>query len=160
MSTQQHEIEPTDGRTNGPAPTHTEPPMSTLLKQLAAEGGDLVRNEMALAKLEMRDMARELAADSAKLGGAIGIALAGALALLAAAVIGLGSLLGGLGGHYALAALIIGGLLLLVGGVMARSGLAGLKNPPKPEQTVRSVQTTREWASREAREFKDEIRSS
>jgi hypothetical protein len=136
-----------------------EPPMSELLKQLAAEGGDLVRSELALAKLEMRDMGRELAADAAKVGAAVGLAVAGAFVLLAAAVIGLGSILGGLSGHYALSALIIGGLMLLVGGIMARSGLAGLKNPPKPEQTVDSVHETKNWASREVRQFKQEIRS-
>jgi hypothetical protein len=136
-----------------------EPAMSELLKQLAAEGGELVRSELALAKLEMRDMGRELAADSAKVGAAVGLAIGGAFVLLAAAVIGLGAALGGLAGHYALSALIIGGVMLLVGGLMARSGIAGLKHPPKPEQTVESVQETKDWASREVRQFRQEIRS-
>jgi hypothetical protein len=150
-------------RTDGPphtAASSAEPAMTDLIKQLASEGGDLVRNELALAKLEMRDMARELASDSAKVGTAIGLALAGALVLLAAAVLGLGALLGGAAGHYALSALIIGGVMLLVGGLMARSGVAGLKNPPRPHHTVESMQTTKNWASREAREFKEEIRTS
>jgi hypothetical protein len=148
-------IEPVPYRGGG-----AEPAMSDLLKQLASEGGDLVRSELALAKLEMRDMARELAVDSAKVGAAIGIAASGALVLLAAVVIGLGIALGGGAGNYALSALIIGGVMLLVGALTARSGLAGLKNPPKPDQTVQSVQTTKDWASREAREFKEEIRTS
>ncbi|CAN5633166.1 hypothetical protein BH23GEM9_BH23GEM9_05820 [soil metagenome] len=142
--------------TNGPRTDSDEPQMRTLLKQLASEGGDLVRSEMALAKLEMREMGRELALDSVKLAGAIGLALIGVLALLAAAIIGLGNLLGGL---YALSALIIGALMLITGGVLARTAIAGLKNPPKPEETVRSLQRNKEWAAREVREFKEEIRS-
>lgn len=171
MATQQSQTDRVNGNIGGlgSAPriehrdrymTDTEPAVTALLKQLAAEGGDLVRNEVALAKLEMRDMARQLAMDSAKLGAAIGIAVAGLLVLLAAAVMGLAVLLGGFGQHYALSALIIGGVMLLVGGILARSGIAGLKTPPKPEQTVQSMQNTRDWASREAREFKEEVTNS
>lgn len=141
-----------DGRRVDPM----EPQMSDLLKQLASEGGDLVRNEMALAKLEMRDMARQLAMDSAKLGAAVALAMTGALALVAAAIIALGN---ALGFQYALAALIVGVVILLIGGVLAWSGIQGMKNPPKPEETVRTMQENREWAAREAREFKEEIRS-
>jgi hypothetical protein len=159
MATRQTPIDVTPGTTHGPAVTTHEPPMGDLLKQLASEGGDLVRSELALAKLEMRDMAREVALDTAKVAAALGLALTGGLALLAAAIIALGNALGGFGRHYALAALIIGGVMLLIGGLLARTGMAGLKNPPKPDQTVRSVQETKEWASREARDFKQEIRS-
>lgn len=144
-----------DGR-NVPLITTEEPQLRELLKQLASESSDLMRNEMALAKLEIRDMAREVALDSAKLAAAIGLALAGALALMAAAVIGLGHLLDG---QFGLAALIIGALMLLIGGLMARGGIQGLKQMPKAEQTVRSMKTNKEWASREIQDFKDEIRS-
>lgn len=145
-----------DGRNVPLITTEEEPQLRELLKQLASESSDLMRNEMALAKLEIRDMAREVALDSAKLAAAIGLALAGALALMAAAVIGLGHLLDG---RFGLAALIIGALMLLIGGLMARGGIQGLKQMPKPEQTVRSMKTNREWASREIQDFKDEIRS-
>jgi hypothetical protein len=136
--------------------TDEEPQLRELLKQLASESSDLMRNEMALAKLEVRDMAREVALDSAKLAAAIGLALAGALVLMAAAVIGLGHLLDG---RFGLSALIIGALMLLIGGLMARGGIQGLKQMPKPEQTVRSMKTNKEWASREIQDFKEEIRS-
>lgn len=154
----QHRIDPRVVRTDGsPAPRTDEPQLRELLKQLASEGSDLMRNEMALAKLEMRDMAREVALDSAKLAVSIGLALTGALALLAAAVIGLGHLLGG---RFGLSALILGAVMLLVGGLLARGGVAGLKSMPKtPEQTVRSLQQNKDWASRELKEFKEEIRS-
>lgn len=143
-------------RTDGPVATrHDEPHVRELLKQLATEGSDLMRNEMALAKLEMRQMAREVALDSAKLAASIGLSLAGALALLAAAIIGLGHVIG-----YGLSALIIGAVILLIGGLLARGGIAGLRDMPKtPEQTVRSMQQNKDWASRELKEFKEEIRS-
>lgn len=153
MATQQR----IDPRTNGPligAPE--EPQVRDLLKQLATEGSDLMRSEMALAKLEMRDMAREVALDSAKLVAAIGLALTGALALVAAAVIGLGH---ALDGRFGLSALIIGAVMLVIGGLLARGGMAGLKNMPKPEETVRSMKANKKWASRELQEFKQEIRS-
>jgi hypothetical protein len=134
-------------------------PVGDLLKQLAADGNDLVRGELALAKLEMREMAREMALDMAKLAGAIGLALLGGLVLLAAAVVALANLLGGGGWHYALSAVILGGIMLIVGGVLARAGMAGLKNPPRPEETVRSVRSTKDWAGRQMRQFKEEIRS-
>lgn len=137
--------------------TQQEPHVRDLLKQLAGDGSDLIRSEMALAKLEMRQIARELAADSAKVGIAMGVALSGGLVLLAAAVIGLGHVLGG---RFGLAALILGVVMLLAGALLARSGMRGLRDMPrKPEQTARSLERDREWARHEVREFKEEVRS-
>jgi uncharacterized membrane protein YqjE len=153
-------VDSTDGRPvariDGNDAVRDEPAIRDLLKQLAAQSSDLVRGEVSLAKLEMRDMARQVAVDSAKLGVAVALAFAGALALVAAAVIGLGVLLDG---RYALSALIVGVVVLAAGGVLARAGMAGLASPPKPEATVDSVKESREWAKQEVREFRDEIRS-
>jgi uncharacterized membrane protein YqjE len=155
MATQDR-IDPRIVRTDGGRGVSDEPQMRDLLKQLAGEGTDLVRNEISLAKLEMREMAREVALDSAKLAAALGLALIGVLALLAAAIIGLGNLLDG---RYALSALIIGVIMVAIGGVFASAGIKGLKNMPQPDATKRSLQRDKEWASREAREFKEGIRS-
>ena len=154
----QHRIDPRTGLTDGPiVVSPDEPQLRELLKQLASEGSNLMRNEMALAKLEMRDMAREVAVDSAKLGASVGLALIGALALVAAAIIGLGYLLDG---RFGLSALIIGALLLVIGGLLARGGVEGLKSMPKtPEQTMRSMQQNKDWANRELKDFKEEMRS-
>ena len=157
MATQQRmdpRLTATEGALSG---TNQESQVRDLLKQLAGDGSDLVRNEIALAKLEMRDMARELAVDSAKLGTALGLALSGGLVLMAAAVIGLGHLLGG---RFGLAALIIGAVMLLVGGILARGGIDGLRNMPrKPEQTAASLRRDKQWVRHELREFKEEVRS-
>jgi hypothetical protein len=154
----QHRIDPRVTSSDGPSlPAREEPHVRDLLKQLAGDGSELIRNEMALAKLEMREMARELAADSAKVGMAIGIALSGALVLLAAAVIGLGHVLDG---RFGLAALIIGVVMLAAGALLATAGMKGLRDMPRrPEQIVRSLERDRQWARREIREFKEEVRS-
>lgn len=150
------ELERHSTRGDGRPLVDNEPPIRDLLKQLAAQSTDLVRGEVALAKLELRDMARDMALASAKVAGALVLVLAGALALLAAAIIGLGNLLNG---QYALSALIISIIALVIGGILARAGIAGLKNPSMPDQTVASLKQDRVWAGREAREFRDEIRS-
>jgi hypothetical protein len=152
----QNRIDPRIVRTDDGRGVSDEPQMRDLLKQLAGEGTDLVRNEISLAKLEMREMAREVALDSAKLAAALGLALIGVLALLAAAIIGLGNLLDG---RYALSALIIGVVMVAIGGVLASAGIKGLKNVPQPDATKRSLQRDKDWATREAREFKEGIRS-
>jgi high-affinity K+ transport system ATPase subunit B len=149
-------MDPRIVRTDDGRGVSDEPQMRDLLKQLAGEGTDLVRNEISLAKLEMREMAREVALDSAKLAAALGLALIGVLALLAAAIIGLGNLLDG---RYALSALIIGVIMVAIGGVLASAGIKGLKNVPQPDATKRSLQRDKEWATVEAREFKEGIRS-
>ena len=154
----QHTIDPRVTSRDGTSTlVREEPHVRDLLKQLAGDGSELIRNEMALAKLEMREMARELAADSAKVGMAIGIALSGALVLLAAAVIGLGHVLDG---RFGLAALIIGVVMLAAGALLATAGMKGLRDMPRrPEQTVRSLERDGRWARREIREFKEEVRS-
>jgi hypothetical protein len=149
-------IDPRIVRTDGGRDVSDEPQLRDLVKQLAGEGTDLVRNEIALAKLEMREMAREVALDSAKLAAALGLALVGALALIAAAIIGLGNLLDG---RYALSALIVGIVMLAIGGIFASAGMKGLKNVPQPDETKRSLQRNKQWATQEAREFKEGIRS-
>jgi len=155
----QHRIDTrtrTDGRSIIAGSDTSEPAMRDLLKQLAGEGSELLRNEMALAKLEMRDMARGVAVDSAKLGAALGLALVGALALVTAVIIGLGHLLDE---RFGLSALIVGVVFLAIGGVLAKKGMNGLKGRHGPEQTMQTLREDKAWAAREARDFKEEIRS-
>ncbi|HEU4563053.1 MAG TPA: phage holin family protein [Gemmatimonadaceae bacterium] len=129
--------------------------LGQLFKQLTADTGELVRQEVALARTEMRQTAAMLARDSAKVGIALGLALAGALALTAFLVSGLGTLLGG---RYWLAALIIGVILAGVGVLMARSAFADIsRHGIAPEQTVRTLRDDAAWAKEEAREVKREM---
>jgi uncharacterized membrane protein YqjE len=157
-------VEPIKGSAglDGPAQpqhahNHSDAPLKDLLRQLADEGANLVRGEIALAKLEMKETGRALALDAVKIVSAMAMAWIGALALTAFAIIGLGSLLGGM---YWASALIVGLVLLAIGGIMAQRGLAGLKgNSIKPEATVESLQQDKRWASQEVRELKEGLKS-
>jgi hypothetical protein len=155
MAIQQHSIHRGDGRAQRMI-TPVEPPVGDLIRQLGNDGATLVRNEVALAKLEFRELAREIALDSARLFGALALTLAGVLALIAAGIVALGD---ALNGRYALAALIVGVIMVAVGALLARSGIAGLKHAPKPDQTVATLKSTSHWVKDELNDFKQEIRS-
>jgi putative superfamily III holin-X len=112
-----------------------------LLTQLATHSAALVRDEMALAKQEMRESLRSLRTGIATL--AIG-ALIGWIALLtlaAAAVIGLANFM-----HPGYAALIVGVGLAIVGGTIVLVGINRLKQTNLvPEQTMESLEEDKQW---------------
>ena len=93
---------------------------SAIFKRLTGDSADLVRHEVALAKAELRETGSMLAADAAKVGAALALALAGALALTAFLVIALGNLLDG---RYWLSALLVGAVMLAVGAVLAKNAV-------------------------------------
>ena len=132
-----------------------EPSLGDLFRQLTTDTGELVRQEVSLAKAEMRQVGATLARDGAKIGVALGLAHAGVLALTAFLIAGLGGILRG---HYWLAALIVGVLLLAIGGVMARSAVNDVKRRGvTPDQTAKTLSDDAAWAKQEAREFKREL---
>jgi uncharacterized membrane protein YqjE len=129
-----------------------EPSMADLVRQLAADSSALVRQEVALAKLEVREYASHAARQSAAVGAGVGMAAAGGLALTAFLVIGLGVLLGGL---YWLSALIVGVMFLAAGYVLVRRGIQQLTaESPLPEETIETLREDADWAKRETREMK------
>lgn len=155
-------IEPVQGSTgiDGQAHrnhNHSDASLRELLRQLADDGANLVRGEIALAKLEVKDSVRSLALDGVKLVSAMALAWVGVLALTAFMIIGLGSLLGG---AYWASALIVGLVMLAIGGILAQRGIAGLKgNSIKPEATVASLQQDKRWAGKEVRELREGLKS-
>jgi hypothetical protein len=112
-----------------------------LLSQLATHSAALVRDEVALARQEMRESARSLRMGIVTLaiGALIGwIALA---TLAAAAVIGLANLM-----NPEYAALIVGGALAVVGGGVAMVGINRLKRTNlTPEQTMETLEEDKQW---------------
>ena len=112
-----------------------------LLTQLATHSAALVRDEMALAKQEMRESVRSLRTGIATL--AIG-ALIGWIALLtlaAAAVIGLANFM-----HPGYAALVVGVGLAIVGGNIVLVGINRLKQTNLvPEQTMETLEEDKQW---------------
>jgi hypothetical protein len=143
-------------RGNGRYEVETEEPVSVLLKRFGQDASTLVRQEIALAKLEVRESAKGLAKDAGKLGAAAGLGLLGGFALLAFIIVGLGDLIN----NYWLSALIVAVLLLGAAAIMAKGALANMKkNNLKPEETVQTLIEDKRWAKREAQEFKQSMKA-
>lgn len=139
----------------GAGAADVEPSLGELLKRLTTDAGDLVREEVNLARAELKQAGSTLASDGAKIGVAVGLALLGALALTAFLVIGLGNLLGG---NYWLSALIVGVVLLAVGGLLVRSAVNDVKQRGiMPQRTLATLREDVAWAKQESREVKREL---
>ena len=134
-------------RVSGPA-AGPERPLGDLFRALSRDAAALVRQELALARAEVKQNLRALARDTilVALGGFV--ALLGLLVLLAALVVAVGDWMGD---RYALGALLVGVLLLAVGGALAVLGLRKAKQTPlAPEETLATLRDTGEWARAEA----------
>jgi uncharacterized membrane protein YqjE len=104
-----------------------------LVRQAAEQISRLVRDELALAKVEMTEKGKKAGVGAGLLGGGGLVALYGVAALLTAIVLGLAEAMPAW-----LAALIVTVVLFAVAGVLA---LLGKKNvakatPAKPEQAI------------------------
>lgn len=129
--------------------------ITDLLRRLGDDVSALVRNEVALAKLEIRESVQMLVRDSAKLGVAFTLAWIGALALTAALIIGVAHLIGD---RYGVAALIVGVLFLGIGGLLARAGIKGLGSGAlTPAATMATLGENRDWAAQELQELRTEL---
>ena len=116
--------------------TLSDESVAELVKRAASQTVDLVRKEMQLGQVELKDKGRRAGKGVGLLGGAALIAVYGGGALVAAAVLGLAAAV-----DPWLSALIIGIALLVIAAIV---GLVGRKTttdalPPKPEQTMASV---------------------
>ena len=139
---------------NGGVHVGGEPSLGELLRRLSNDTGELVRQEMLLAKAEVRRTGATLARDGARFGIAVGFALAGTLALGAFAVLALGQLLG----NYWLAALVVGVVLLAAGFFLGNAALADVKRRAiGAPQTVDTLREDAAWARQELREVRREL---
>ncbi len=129
--------------------------LGDLLRQLGDDGTRLLRQEVGLAKLEMRELLAGLVRDVIGLAVAGALAILGALSLTATIILVLGRFV--FGGNYWLGALIVGGVFLIVGGIWALAAARGLGQNVKPDATLDSVREDMDWAKREARDFKREV---
>jgi uncharacterized membrane protein YqjE len=144
-----------DGVAPGGGTAGREPSLGDLFKRLTSDTTELVRQEITLAKAELREATSGLAADATKIGVAAGLALMGGLALTAFLVIAIGNLLGD---NYWLSALLVGLVALGVGAVLVRNALADIKSRNfKPVQTLATLREDKSWASQQARELKHEL---
>ncbi|HKY03582.1 MAG TPA: phage holin family protein [Blastocatellia bacterium] len=112
-----------------------------LLSQLANNSAALVRDEIDLAKQEMREKVSSFKSGVVTVALGAAVVYFGLLALVASAIIGLAYFVGA-----GWAALIVGGLLAIVGGVIAMSGIGKLQRTSlKPEQTIETLEEDKEW---------------
>ncbi|TDC77691.1 phage holin family protein [Actinomadura sp. 7K507] len=110
-----------------------------LVKQATRQVSDLMRAELRLAVAELKDKGRHAGTGAGMFGGAALVALYGVAVLLAAAVAAIALVL-----PVWAAALIIGGFLMLVAGVLAVVGRSQAKRatPAKPEQAMEGAKRT------------------
>jgi uncharacterized membrane protein YqjE len=120
---------------------------SELLRDLSQQTGDLVRQEMELAKAELREKGKAAGIGAGMFGGAGVVALFGVGALTAAAILGLAIVLDAW-----LAALAVGAGYLAIAGVLALTGKKKVSQatPPVPEQAIESSKEDVEWTKQRA----------
>ncbi len=107
-----------------------------LVERLSAQVSALVRDEMALATAEMKRKGAQAGIGIGIGGAGAVVALLGSGALVAAAVLGLATVLPAW-----LAALLVGVALLVLAGGISAVGIKQVRNsaPPVPEQAVQST---------------------
>jgi uncharacterized membrane protein YqjE len=116
--------------------TLSDESVAELVKRAASQTAELVRKEVQLGQVELKDKGRRAGTGIGLLGAAGLIAFYSGGALVAAAVLGLAEAV-----EPWLSALVIGAALLVIAAIV---GLVGRKTttdalPPKPEQTMASV---------------------
>jgi membrane protein len=128
--------------------TEQDKPLGELVQDLSRQTSTLIRQEMRLAQAELAEKSRHAGKGAGMFGGAGLVALYGVGALIAAAILGLATVL-----DPWIAAAAIGAGLLLVAGILALTGKKELEEagPPKPEQAIDSVQRDIETVKARAR---------
>src|SRR5215216_6515795 len=125
-----------------------EASVGELVQQLSRQTSTLIRQEMRLAQAELAEKGRHAGKGAGMFGGAGVVALYGVGALVAAAILGLATVI-----EPWIAAAAIGAVLLLIAGILALTGKKELEEagPPKPEQALESVQQDVETVKARAR---------
>lgn len=111
-----------------------DPPLSELLSRLSEQSGRLVRDELALARIELQESVKHAGAGAGLFGAAGLLSVLGLATLVAAGVAALSLVL-----DVWLSALIVGGALLLLAGVAALIGKAQVGRAGPPERAIENV---------------------
>lgn len=120
-------------------------PLGDLFGDLASEVSELVRKEVALAKLEVGQNAKKIGRNVGYLviGGAV--AYAAMLAILAAAIMLLDNVMPSWG-----AALVVGGVVGAIAWMMIGKATAALKTAEvTPQQTVETLKEDAAWVKQQ-----------
>jgi hypothetical protein len=110
--------------------------VAELVKRASQQTAELIRQEMRLARWELKDKGRRIGMGAGLVGTGGLVAFYGGAALVAAAVLGLATAL-----EPWLAAIIVGAALVVIGGVLAAVGRKEAIDamPPTPAETTASV---------------------
>jgi hypothetical protein len=123
-------------------------PLGELVQDLSRQTSTLIRQEMRLAQAELAEKGKHAGKGAGMFGGAGLVALYGVGALIAAAILGLATVI-----EPWIAAAAIGVGLLVIAGILALTGKKELDEatPPKPEQALESVHEDVETVKARAR---------
>src|SRR5690606_1813173 len=133
-----------------PAEDRQESALRPLLNQLAQDSAALVKQEITLAKAEVRASVKQTAAGATRV--AAGAAIGGVAGLVLTAFLVL--LLGDLLGNYWLAALIVGVVFAAIGGLLAMAGVRRIRQMSvAPEQTMETLREDAAWAKQEVNDL-------
>ena len=121
--------------------------ITELLRSLSTDVSALVRQELALARAEMRETLRSLSSGAGRAVAGGSVAGVGALTVVAGIVVLVGQLIG----SYWIGALLVGGVLLAVGALLAVTGARRISLvDPAPRRSIASIGDTARWARTEA----------
>lgn len=133
-------------QTSGEAGPARDRSIGELFGELAQEVGSLVRQEIALAKVEMSGKAAEAGKSAGMVAAGGTLAHAGLLAVIAGAILALGTLI-----PLWVAALVVGAVVLAVGAALASKHVKVLKSlDPAPRETLQTLKEDARWAKEQA----------
>ena len=122
--------------------TSQDKSIGELFTDLVRQIGDLVHNEIALAKAEVGQKVANVGKSAGMLIGGGVFAFVGFLALTATFIIALGEA----GVKWWLAALIVSAVELILGAVLVSMGLKTLKETDlTPHQTIQTLKEDEQW---------------
>jgi uncharacterized membrane protein YqjE len=119
--------------------------LGELFSELSRQTSTLIRQEVALAKAEMKQKGTEVGKDVGMMAAGGALAYAGLLALIATVIIVLAEFI-----PWWLSALIVSLVVLAVGGMLIQRGMSALKQTSMaPEQTIETLKEDKEWAKKQ-----------
>ena len=140
----------TDNRNSGESGS-----FGSLISSLTHEVTALVRDEVELAKAEMREKVSQVTTSVTSMAVAGGVLLSGFLVLLAAAVFGLDTFLQ----RPWLSALIVGAIVVVIGFIMLQSAKKKLKSANlAPNRTMASFRKDQDMAKKHECQVKEELK--
>jgi hypothetical protein len=140
-------MQPQSGPSHSASVPREDRSIGELFGELANETTTLVRNEIELAKVEITHKATYAGRQVAFVAGGGLLGVVSLLTLVAALVMGLGTLIA-----LWLSALLVGAVIGAVAYAVAAKGIAGLRKLElTPQHTLHSLQENKSWAQRQIR---------